>query len=85
MPLQTIILGREEISRVEGVVAHELECVSMKSVGTRFDHAIDSRARVHTVRGVLSAGGQAELLQRIGEWKGHARAVVVVDVRRAIQ
>ena len=57
----------------------------MKRIGAGLDHAIHSGAGMHSIRGVLRAGGEPEFLQCIGKRKRHACAVVVVDVRRPVQ
>src|SRR6266571_931890 len=84
-PLQRIPFRREEISGVELAVAHELEKIPVELIRSRFGHAAHLRAGVSALLRILCTCGHFELLQCIREGKRHARRVVEIAVRCAIE
>ena len=57
----------------------------MEGVGAGFGYRADRRAGANRSTRFLRAGGELELLERVGEGQMHARAVEVVQVRRAVE
>ena len=83
--LQAIRTDRKEVPRVGRGVAQELEQIPMQRVRAGLHHRVDRRAGVHPTRGVLRAGGDLELLQRVRERERHAGSVERIDVGRAVE
>src|SRR5215471_1829258 len=85
MPLQAVVLHCEKVAGIERIVADEFENISVKGIRTGFNDSVHCSPGVHTVRGILRASCEPELLQRVGKRERHARTVVVVDMGSAVQ
>ena len=83
--LQAVLLVREEVRGAEAAVAVELEERPVEHVGARARDRADRRAGAQPARGLLGAGREAELLQRVGKGQMQTGAVVHVAVGRAVQ
>ena len=80
MTLQTVVHALavwanrgERILRIEAAIADELERVAREPVRAGLGHRIDRGARVDAVLRAQAAGGDAELLQRVGNGNGMFR------------
>ena len=68
--LQRVLFGREEVARVQGAVAQELERAAVQFVRARLGHHVDDAAtRVSVLRAEV-ARLQAEFLEESGFGKG---------------
>ena len=80
LPLQFLRLAREEVARVEGVVAHEVEQRAVELVGARLGGRVQRAAGLRELGGV-GALLDLELLQRVdGRLDQRPALVVVGDV-----
>ena len=82
--LQAVARRREEVARVEVVVADELEDVAVERVGAGLGHQVHRRRRVMAVARRQRAGLDLELLQRVGERRRQVQVVERIVVRAAV-
>src|SRR5262249_32871245 len=81
--LQGIVSCREIISRVEEIIPHEFEQITMELVGTGFRDGTDGSR--FCILGRQTAGLDFEFLQCIGKRQWLTLAVVRIHVRNSIE
>src|SRR5439155_4495179 len=83
--LQTVTSVREEITRIEFVIADKLEQRAVPIVGAGFRHCIDGASGMKSVLGWKRTGLHFEFLKSIREWQWQTIVGVDVIVKSAIQ
>ena len=82
--VQAVALRREEVARVETVVAEELEGVAVHFVRSRLGHQVHRRCGVMPVPRRQRARLHLELLQRVGKRRRQVQVVERIVVRAAV-
>ena len=82
--LQAVARRREEVARVEVIVADELEDVAAERVGARLGDQVHRRRGVVAVARRQRAGLDLELLQRVGERRRQVQVVERIVVGAAV-